>query len=418
MGAIRIPSCHLAIFTLKSRHTDRPLGRFSQMMNEKILLNNRYQLDERQGSGGMAMVYRAQDLMLERTVAIKLLRADFSKDPDFRERFRQEAKAAANLSHPNIVTVHDFGLDTGRLFIVMEFVPGTDLKSIIQQRGRFPIEEAIALIVQACAGLGYAHRAGLVHCDVKPQNMLVTPDKRLKVVDFGIARALSTIVPEEQADIVWGSPQYFSPEQAAGNAPSPASDVYSLGVILYEMLTGQLPFSAPGAEELARMHREVPPPSPRKINPDIPSKLEQIILKVLSKEPSARYRTADQLGRVLVTFSQQAPTIATIPAPGFPQPESPPQDEADNNAWQPIPAASRAASPGQPASKSQPIRQAAPPAHTAPRSTAQRQPPSAAAENPLDIDWITWLLGLLALIAVGGLIPFCIWVYYVVYPPF
>jgi eukaryotic-like serine/threonine-protein kinase len=388
-------------------------------MNEKILLNNRYQLDERQGSGGMAMVYRAQDLMLERTVAIKLLRADFSKDPDFRERFRQEAKAAANLSHPNIVTVHDFGLDSGRLFIVMEFVPGTDLKTIIQQRGRFPIEEAIALMVQACAGLGYAHRAGLVHCDVKPQNMLVTPDKRLKVVDFGIARALSTIAPEEQADIVWGSPQYFSPEQAAGNAPSPASDVYSLGVILYEILTGQLPFSAPGAEELARMHREVPPPSPRKINPDIPPRLEQIILKVLSKEPSARYRTADQLGRVLVTFSQQSPTVATIPAPGFPQPESPPQDAVDSGGWQPIPAASPAASPGLSASKSQPIRQATRPADTAPRSAApSRAPSAAAAENPLDIDWVTWLLGLLALIAVGGLIPFCIWVYYVVYPPF
>jgi eukaryotic-like serine/threonine-protein kinase len=381
-------------------------------MNEKILLNNRYQLDERQGSGGMAMVYRAQDLMLERTVAIKLLRADFSKDPDFRERFRQEAKAAANLSHPNIVTVHDFGLDSGRLFIVMEFVPGTDLKSIIQQRGRFPIEEAIPLMVQACAGLGYAHRAGLVHCDVKPQNMLVTPDKRLKVVDFGIARALSTILPEEQADIVWGSPQYFSPEQAAGSAPSPASDVYSLGVILYETLTGQLPFSAPGAEELARMHREVPPPSPRKINPDIPAKLEQIILKVLAKEPSARYRTADQLGRVLVTFSQQSPTVATIPAAGFPQLDPTPQEAIENGGWQPIPAAG-------PASKSQPIRQATRPAPTGPRPAPQRrQAPAEAAENPLDIDWITWLLGLMALIAVGGLIPFCIWVYYVVYPPF
>lgn len=381
-------------------------------MNEKILLNNRYQLDERQGSGGMAMVYRAQDLMLERTVAIKLLRADFSKDPDFRERFRQEAKAAANLSHPNIVTVHDFGLDTGRLFIVMEFVPGTDLKTIIQQRGRFPIEEAIPLMVQACAGLGYAHRAGLVHCDVKPQNMLVTPDKRLKVVDFGIARALSTILPEEQADIVWGSPQYFSPEQAAGSAPSPASDVYSLGVILYEILTGQLPFSAPGAEELARMHREVPPPSPRKINPDIPVKLEQIILKVLSKEPSARYRTADQLGRVLVTFSQQSPTVATIPAAGFPQPDPTPREAIENGEWQPIP-------PASPTSKSQPLRQPTRPAHTGPRPAPQRRlAPAEAAENPLDIDWITWLLGLMALIAVGGLIPFCIWVYYVVYPPF
>lgn len=386
-------------------------------MNEKILLNNRYQLDERQGSGGMAMVYRARDLMLERTVAIKLLRADFSKDPDFRERFRQEAKAAANLSHPNIVTVHDFGLDSGRLFIVMEFVPGTDLKTIIQQRGRFPMEEAIALMVQACAGLGYAHRAGLVHCDVKPQNMLVTPDKRLKVVDFGIARALATIAPEEQADIVWGSPQYFSPEQAAGNAPSPASDVYSLGVILYETLTGQLPFSAPGAEELARMHREVPPPSPRKINPEIPARLEQIILKVLSKEPSARYRTADQLGRVLVTFSQQSPTVATTPAVSLPQPDPNLQDPVDHGAWQPIPPALPAARPNStPAPTPQPIYQ---PAHTAPRPAIQRRPASAApAENPLDIDWITWLLGLMALIAVGGLIPFCIWVYYVIYPPF
>ncbi|HEX7976321.1 MAG TPA: protein kinase, partial [Anaerolineales bacterium] len=146
-------------------------------MPETIILNNRYQLEERQGSGGMAMVYRARDLMLERPVAIKLLRADFSNDPDFRERFRQEARAAANLSHPNIVTVHDFGLDnTGRLFIVMEYVPGTDLKTIMQRRGRMGLDESLALIVQACAGLGYAHRAGLVHCDVKPQNMLVTPD--------------------------------------------------------------------------------------------------------------------------------------------------------------------------------------------------------------------------------------------------
>jgi eukaryotic-like serine/threonine-protein kinase len=417
LGASLSPSHHLAIVALKIHRTDRPTGRFSKPMNEKILLNNRYQLEERLGSGGMAMVYRAQDLMLERTVAIKLLRADFSKDPDFRERFRQEAKAAANLSHPNIVTVHDFGLDSGRLFIVMEFVPGTDLKTIIQRRGSFPMEEAIALMVQACAGLGYAHRAGLVHCDVKPQNMLVTPDKRLKVVDFGIARALATIAPEEQSDIVWGSPQYFSPEQAAGNAPSPASDVYSLGVILYEMLTGQLPFSAPGAEELARMHRDVPPPSVRKIKPDIPVKLEQIILKVLSKEPSARYRTADQLGRVLVTFTQQSPTVATIPNPGFPPPDPMPPDPVGNGVRQPMPAALPMARPAaRPASKSQPLPQ---PAHTAPRPVAQRPPDSVnPGENPLDIDWITWLLGLMALIAVGGLIPFCIWVYYVVYPPF
>ena len=159
-------------------------------MSEPILLNNRYLLEERIGSGGMAMVFRAQDQKLERTVAVKTLRKDFSDDPDFRERFRQEAKSAANLSHPNIVTVHDFGLDSDRLFIVMENVPGSDLKSLLRKRGRFNVEEAINLMSQACAGIGYAHRAGVIHCDVKPQNLLVTPDKRLKVVDFGIARAL------------------------------------------------------------------------------------------------------------------------------------------------------------------------------------------------------------------------------------
>jgi serine/threonine protein kinase len=375
-------------------------------MNEPIILNERYQLEERRGSGGMAMVYRARDLMLERTVAIKLLRADFSSDPDFRERFRQEAKAAANLSHPNIVTVHDFGLDEERLFIVMEYVPGTDLKSIIKKRGVIPADEAVELIVQACAGIGYAHRAGLVHCDVKPQNMLVTPDKRLKVVDFGIARALASIVPDEKTDVVWGSPQYFSPEQATGIAPSPASDVYSLGVVMFEMLTGQQPFTADSSEELARLHREVPPPSPRRLNASIPKELEQILLKVLSKEPSARYRTADQLGRVLVTFTQSStsgprPHSSPVTTPSFSSPTEPPKraaylDQAETTPWQ----------------------NAAP---VAPHPKVESPPlemPATNQSNPLDIDWATWLLGLLAFIAVGGLIPFCLWVYYTVNPPF
>jgi serine/threonine protein kinase len=219
-------------------------------MNEGTLLNNRYQLLERLGSGGMSDVFRARDLMLERSVAIKVLHENYSNDNAFQQRFRQEARAAANLSHPNIVTVHDFGLDQGLLFLVMEHIPGKDLKTLLRQRGRYSVEEAIPLIVQACAGIGYAHRAGLVHCDIKPYNMIVTPDGRLKVTDFGIARALSTIMPDERADVVWGSPQYFSPEQATGEAPSPASDVYSLGIVLYEVLTGALPFTAPTSEEL------------------------------------------------------------------------------------------------------------------------------------------------------------------------
>lgn len=351
-------------------------------MAEAPLLNNRYQLLQAFGTGGMAVVYRAHDLMLERTVAIKVLREDFSRDFAFRERFRQEAKAAANLSHPNIVTVHDFGLDSGRLFIVMEYVPGTDLKSLLQQRGRFSLEEAIPLMVQACAGIGYAHRAGLVHCDVKPHNMLVTPDQRLKVTDFGIARALATIRPDEQSEVVWGSPQYFSPEQAAGAAPSPSSDVYSLGVILYEMLTGQLPFKSDNPAELARLHREMPPIAPRRLNPAIPPALEQIILKVLSKEPAARYRTADQLGRVLLNFSTAG-------------------SQVDPTA--PVPTVS--VSPAQP-----PV--------YAPRQQERTAPSTPVEEDhALDIDWVTVGLGLLAVLSVGGLVPFWLFIWFSLNPP-
>jgi serine/threonine protein kinase len=352
-------------------------------MNETTLLNDRYRLEEPLGSGGMAVVYRARDLMLQRDVAIKVLREDFSRDPAFRERFRQEAMAAANLSHPNIVTVHDFGFDDERLFIVMEFVPGTDLKSMLKRRGRLSVDESISLMVQACAGVGYAHRAGLVHCDIKPQNMLISPDQRLKVVDFGIAQALASINPEERSEIVWGSPQYFSPEQAAGEAPSPASDVYSLGVVMYEMLTGQLPFAADNTTELARMHRQAMAKAPRELNSSIPPALEQITLKVLSKEPAARYRTADQLGRVLITFSRQSSAVTTVTPP------------------QPLPSSESRPHPRRSQAASRPV----------------QVRPSGAEENPLDIDWITLGLGLLALIAVGGLIPFCLWVYFVFNPP-
>ncbi len=200
----------------------------------------------------MAVVYKATDLWLERPVAIKILRQDYSSDIAFRQRFHHEAKAAANLSHPNIVTIYDFGLDQEQLYIVMEFVPGKDLKSLIKEHGLYNANDALPLLIQACAGIGYAHRSGLIHCDVKPQNFLVSPDQRLKVTDFGIARALASVPADEQNEIVWGSPQYFSPEQAAGAAPSPASDVYSLGVILYEMLTGRLPFNSSDPLELAR----------------------------------------------------------------------------------------------------------------------------------------------------------------------
>ena len=339
-------------------------------MEEPKILNKRYQLLDPLGKGGMAFVYRARDLLLERLVAVKVLREDYSGDPAFQDRFRQEAKAAANLSHPNIVTMHDFGLDNGRLFLVMEYIPGTDLKTLIKQRGRFSPEEAVPLLIQACAGIGYAHRAGLVHCDVKPQNMLVTPDLRLKVADFGIARALAAIHPDEQSDVVWGSPQYFAPEQASGAAPSPASDVYSLGIIMYEMLTGSLPFQATTAIDLARLHVEEEPPLLSEMIPDISPTLEQILAKVLSKEPSQRYRTADQLGRVLLNFgnARSAPALSLTP-------------------------------------------EAAPVAITAPAGKAVASTPAA------EIDWASVSLGLAALVAVLGLIPFWMWIYFVYNPP-
>ena len=346
------------------------------------MLNGRYQLLERYGSGGMAIVYRARDTLLDRYVAIKVLRDDKARSADFDLQFQHEARAAANLSHPNIVTVYDFGIDNGQPFIVMELVPGTDLKSLLRKRGRFTVEEGIPLMVQACAGLGYAHRAGLVHCDVKPHNMLVTPDNRLKVTDFGIARVLATINPNERSEVVWGSPQYYSPEQAAGQVPSPASDVYSLGIVTYEILTGTLPFTASTPEELAHLHMEADPIPPSEYVPDIPKPLEEIILKVLSKEPSARYRTADQLGRVLMKFGTQRdlPSRCAV---------------------------------RDPAARTEPDFVWEEPAHTQFTGHSTVIP----GEEPLDIDWTSVGLGLLALIAVGGLIPFWMWVYFVYNPP-
>jgi serine/threonine protein kinase len=330
------------------------------------LLGGRFQIIERLGQGGMASVYRARDLNLQRDVALKILRDSFITEPGFRERFLQEARAAANLSHPNIVTVYDFGQDRDQLYLVMEYVPGTDLKTLLRRQGRLPMLEAVELMIKICSGVGYAHRAGLVHCDLKPQNILVTTDHQAKITDFGIARALAAIDPEEHSTVVWGSPLYFAPEQASGGPPSTASDVYSLGVILFEMLTGQPPFQAEDAQTLAELHLTRNPPSPSTINPEIPPTLEEILLKVLSKEPANRYRTADQFGRILRRFAAPEVDQAGAELP----PAAPLEEHSRSNA------------------------------HT----MAMDTPTSS------DVDWTAIMLGLLAFLALGGLIPLWLWV--------
>lgn len=278
------------------------------MAEQKSVLNDRYLLLERAGSGGMSTVYRARDELLGRIVAVKVLHESLTSDTKFLERFQKEAHAAANLTHPNIVTVHDIGQDGRRYYIVMEYVEGWTLKEVIRQHMRvtdhpLPLEQSLEIAIQVCAGIGYAHRANVVHCDVKSQNVLVGRDRRVKVTDFGIARALSEASVHDP-DIVWGTPQYFSPEQAAGESATPASDVYSIGVIMFEMLTGRLPFEAENHTALALKHIQESPALISQYNPAVPDQIVRIVNKVLSKEPAGRYRTADQLGRVLSTYRE------------------------------------------------------------------------------------------------------------------
>ncbi|MEA3340172.1 MAG: Stk1 family PASTA domain-containing Ser/Thr kinase, partial [Chloroflexota bacterium] len=304
---------------------------------EPVLLNNRYRLLELVGSGGMAIVYKGTDTLLERHVAVKMLREGFASDPAFLARFQREAQAAARLDHPNIVTVYDVGQDGSRHYIVMEYVDGQNLKSLIRQRGHINVDEALDIAIQVCAGVGYAHKSRIIHCDIKPQNVLVTQDGRAKVTDFGIARALSEAGLTE-SETVWGSPLYFSPEQAAGEPPTPASDVYSIGIMMYEMLSGSPPFQAEKATALALKHmREEPLPLTVR-NPQTPAQLEWIVRKVLAKEPAARYRTAEQLAHVLEEYRKQSEQMTgwqpalqehpqTTPSPDYAAEVKPPPDE-------------------------------------------------------------------------------------------
>lgn len=241
----------------------------------------------------MALVYKAKDTLLGRLVAVKVLRAQYAGDHEFVERFRREAQAAASLSHANIVNIYDVGRDEGVDYIVMEYVEGRNLKDIIRN-GRIPILTAVRIAEQVAVALDHAHRHHLVHRDIKPHNIILTEDNQVKVTDFGIALAAS-YSQLTQTGFVMGTAQYFSPEQAKGGMATRQSDLYSLGVLLYEMLTGQLPFTGDTPIAIALQHVQEPIRPPRELNPDIPPELNQIVMKALAKDLSERYQTAREM---------------------------------------------------------------------------------------------------------------------------
>jgi eukaryotic-like serine/threonine-protein kinase len=255
------------------------------------LLGGRYDLQEQIGSGGMAVVYRAVDTMLGREVAVKMLRAQFAGDEEFVARFRREAQSAASLSHPNIVNLYDVGVTASNdYYIVMEYVDGPTLKDLIRERGPLSVKEALDITTQICDALEHAHARQIVHQDIKPHNILLTTSGRVKVTDFGIARAITgnTITLHHDHSVL-GSVHYFSPEQARGAPTDAKSDIYSLGVVMYEMLTKRLPFSGDSAVSIALKHLRDDFVDPREWNPELPQSVENIILRCLTKSPEDRY---------------------------------------------------------------------------------------------------------------------------------
>ena len=383
---------------------------------QETVLNGRYRLGEVLGEGGMAVVYRAQDVLLNRPVAVKILRAQYAADENFLRRFEREAQAAAGFSHANIVNVYDVGTDGDQHYIVMEYIRGPSLKDLIRRQGPFSVEGAIFIIGQVTSALDYAHQRGLIHRDIKPQNILVDREGNAKVVDFGIAKGMRDVNLTE-AGTGMGTVHYVSPEQAQGDPAGPASDLYSTGVVLFEMLTKRLPFEADTPVGVAMQHVNTPPPPPSTFNPKIPPEVDAIVLRALAKEPGDRYPSGTALATALRHWDMPAPSHSTFtdrpvrpsPQPGGttalpprartappPPPRNQPRPDRRGSAGPPrqrtgkmpvvppnVPAvrgASRAAYPPHPA------------ARTAPRS------------NRDDLGCVTWLIGSAILLGIVGLV--------------
>jgi serine/threonine-protein kinase len=337
------------------------------MTDESQVLNGRYRLLDVVGEGGMAVVWRAEDVLLGRTVAIKMLRGQFAADPDFLERFRSEARAVAALNDPGIVAVYDVGNDGSRHYLVMEYVPGPDLKSVIRSEAPLAPSRAVRIGTTLARAVAAAHNLGLVHRDLKPQNVLVTPDGRMKVADFGIARAVAA-VGNTAPGVVLGTVHYLSPEQATGGPATFASDVYALGVVLYEMLAGRVPFEADSAVGVAmKIAHEAPEPL-GSLNPKIPAVLVGIVDRAMARDPAARYPDAGALAEALDSYARWSEQATMGVAAARPREGAPALAGAG---------AARAAGPPSPVSRTQ---------------------------GPL-FDWTGLLLGLVALAAVAGLVP-------------
>ena len=281
------------------------------------ILDQRYELEELIGGGGMADVYKAKDCLLNRPVAVKILHEEFKQDKEFIDKFQREAQAAARLSHPNIVNIYDVGVADGDHYIVMEYVPGRTLKDRIRQEGHLSVSESLRVAREIAEALAHAHANNLVHCDIKPHNILMIADGHAKVADFGIARAVTESTMTYSGNVI-GSVHYFSPEQAKGTMITPKSDVYSLGVVLYEMLTGKLPFTGDNPVSIAVKHLQEEPVPVRQIDPAIPPVVEAIVSKAMSKDPAMRPTSAElvqdisQAERMLMAGSQPMPQMAPM----------------------------------------------------------------------------------------------------------
>ncbi|WP_442599455.1 Stk1 family PASTA domain-containing Ser/Thr kinase [Neobacillus sp. D3-1R] len=269
------------------------------MINGKRI-SGRYKIIDMIGGGGMANVYLAHDMILDRDVAIKMLRLDFANDEEFIRRFHREAQSATSLAHPNIVNIFDVGEEDGLYYIVMEFVDGQTLKQYIQQHAPLKVDEALEIMKQLTSAISHAHQNHIVHRDIKPHNILIDRKGNVKITDFGIAMALSA-TSITQTNSVLGSVHYLSPEQARGGTANKKSDIYSLGIVLFEMLTGRLPFSGESAVSIALKHLQSETPSPKRWNPTIPQSVENIVLKATAKDPFHRYNSAEEMEEDLIT---------------------------------------------------------------------------------------------------------------------